>query len=176
MHAPSPALLRMPLFSARSGVMKQFDAPESNKRGTQNRPLTRLKIPLQSLTPLIYHLWANSAFKVRRTNPLHVPHPIQIGRHHKIPQPSAAPLPLEVLPEPPVEPLTENEPIVASVNAPPNHLDPEPEHRPHPEQPPLPNQTASKLASLATQSPHSALHSLPNPLEVHDLDPGLNGL
>ncbi|CAA7017898.1 unnamed protein product [Microthlaspi erraticum] len=54
--------------------------------------------------------------------------------------PSAAPLPLEVLPEPPVEPLAENEPITASANPPLSHQDPEPEHHPNPEQPPLPNQ------------------------------------
>ncbi|CAA7021706.1 unnamed protein product [Microthlaspi erraticum] len=72
-----------------------------------NQKSDRLEIPLQSLTPLICRLWANSALKVRRTNPLHVPH---ISNRtapsnpqpaaEQIPQPSAAPLPLEVLPEP----------------------------------------------------------------------------
>ncbi|CAA7040232.1 unnamed protein product [Microthlaspi erraticum] len=82
-----------------------------------NQKSDRLEIPLQSLTPLICRLWANSALK-----------------------PSAAPLPLEVLPEPLVEPLAENEPITASANPPLSHQDPEPEHHPNPEQPPLPNQ------------------------------------
>ncbi|CAA7012801.1 unnamed protein product [Microthlaspi erraticum] len=116
-----------------------------------NQKSDRLEIPLQSLTPLICRLWANSALK----------------------QPSAAPLPLEVLLEPLVEPLAENEPITASANPPLSHQDPEPEHHPNPEQPPLPNQPSHPLwphspripTRSPTQSPHTAPHSLPNPPE-----------
>ncbi|CAA7058481.1 unnamed protein product [Microthlaspi erraticum] len=132
----------MPLFSARSGVMKQFDAPESNKTWDSKPPTNKTgnSAPISDAT----HLppLANSALKVRRTNPLHVPH---ISNRtapsnpqpaaEQIPQPSAAPLPLEVLPEPLVEPLAENEPITASANPPLSHQDPEPEHHPNPEQP-----------------------------------------
>ncbi|CAA7032504.1 unnamed protein product [Microthlaspi erraticum] len=165
----------MPLFSARSGVMKQFDAPESNKtwdsKPPTNKTSDRLEIPLQSLTPLICRLWANSALKVRRTNPLHVPHHIQIRTHPPKPAALCCTSATGGTPGAPVEPLAENEPITASANPPLSHQDPEPEHHPNPEQPPLPNQHSHPHwphspwipTGSPTQSPHSAPHSLPNP-------------
>ncbi|CAA7030600.1 unnamed protein product [Microthlaspi erraticum] len=111
---------------------------------------------------------ANSALKVRRTNPLHVPS-FQDRRHHqthslRLNKPAALCCTSATggTPGAPVEPLAENEPITASANPPLSHQDPEPEHHPNPEQPPLPNQHSHPHwphspripTGSPTQSPH----------------------
>ncbi|CAA7057721.1 unnamed protein product [Microthlaspi erraticum] len=142
--------------------------------GTKPDNSDRLEIPLQSHATRRL----GTLLKVRRTNPLHVPHHIQDRRHHqthslRLNKPAALCCTSATggTPGAPVEPLAENEPITASANPPLSHQDPEPEHHPNPEQPPLPNQHSHPHwphspripTGSPTQSPHSAPHSLPNP-------------
>ncbi|CAA7055132.1 unnamed protein product [Microthlaspi erraticum] len=143
-----------------------------------NQKSDRLEIPLQSLTPLICRLWANSVLKVRHTNPLHVPQHIQVGRHHQTHslQLNKSRSPLLHLchwrySRSPCG-TTGGKRANNCVSKPTTKSsDPEPEH--HPTRSSPRSQTNTGITRHGYRlghrrsMPHSVPHSLPNPPEVH---------
>ncbi|CAA7019862.1 unnamed protein product [Microthlaspi erraticum] len=153
----------MPLFSARSGVMKQFDAPESNKTWDSKPPTNKVITTHALRTSQFYHRQKEQG---GTTNP-----------QPAAEQPAALCCTSATggTPGAPVEPLAENEPITASANPPLSHQDPEPEHHPNPEQPR--SQTNTRIHTGLTRhgyrlghrrSRHTRRTLSPESAEVHN--------